>query len=162
MTDRMHDFVSSALIAGIIAAVGIIVTLIFMLVQVHARDFGQWKMVDPTTRDWFQALMQPDNPGMSCCGEADAYWCDDLETESKKGSDGNIYTSNYCRITDDRDDKPLMRRHIDIGTRIEIPKHKIKFSDTDPQQGTKNPTGHSIVFLSRGNYVYCFVYGMLT
>ena len=41
-----------------------------------ARDFGQWEATDPQIREWYQALMQPDNPAVSCCGEADAYWAD--------------------------------------------------------------------------------------
>ena len=41
-----------------------------------ARDMGQWANVDPVQRQWFNGLMQPDNPNLSCCGEADAYWAD--------------------------------------------------------------------------------------
>lgn len=41
-----------------------------------ARDLGQWGAGDPQIREWYQALMQPDNPAASCCGEADAYWAD--------------------------------------------------------------------------------------
>ena len=42
----------------------------------NARDLGQWELVNPEVREWYQALMQPDNPAASCCGEADAYWAD--------------------------------------------------------------------------------------
>ena len=37
----------------------------------NARDLGQWEAGDTMVRDWYQALMQPDNPSVSCCGEAD-------------------------------------------------------------------------------------------
>jgi hypothetical protein len=50
----------------------------------HARDYGQWESVDPLVREWYQALMQPDNPAASCCGEADAYWADSYEVEGDK------------------------------------------------------------------------------
>jgi hypothetical protein len=42
----------------------------------NARDLGQWEATDPVVREWYQALMQPDNPNASCCGESDAYWVD--------------------------------------------------------------------------------------
>ena len=56
------------------------------------------------------------------------------------------------KITDDRDDVPLRRPHINIGTEIEIPPNKYKFD-------ASNPTGHAIVFLSTGGFVFCFVQG---
>jgi len=40
---------------------------------VNARDLGQWDAVNPELREWYEALMQPDVPNASCCGEADAY-----------------------------------------------------------------------------------------
>lgn len=39
-----------------------------------SRDLGQWEGHDPAIRQWFKSLMQPDNPNLSCCGEADGYW----------------------------------------------------------------------------------------
>lgn len=107
----------------------------------HARDLGQWEDSDPVVRQWYKSLMQPDNPTMSCCGEADAYWCDDYYAR-----DGQA----FCKITDDRDDGPLDRPHIPVGTEIEIPPYKLKHD-------AGNPSGHSIVFVSRSLYVYCFV-----
>jgi hypothetical protein len=108
---------------------------------VEARDLGQWEAGDPVVREWYQALMQPDNPAASCCGEADAYWADSFEV------DGDRYVAI---ITDPRPDEPLRRKHIDIGTRIVVPNHKLKWDQS-------NPTGHGIIFLSRGDYVYCYV-----
>lgn len=106
-----------------------------------ARDFGQWEATDPQIRQWFQALMQPDNPAVSCCGEADAYWADSFEV------DGDRYVAI---ITDSRPDEPLRRKHVDVGTRIVIPNHKLKYDQS-------NPTGHGIIFLNRNDYVYCYV-----
>ena len=118
--------------------------LVWLLVEIRssgARDFGQWENTDPVVRRWYETLMQPDNPQVSCCGAADAYYCDDYYARDGKA---------FCRITDDREDAPLRRMHVDVGTEIQIPDHKITFKDG-------NPTGHSVVFLSRGYYVYCFV-----
>jgi len=109
--------------------------------QAYSRDNGQWKNVDPEVSSWYKSLMQPDVPSASCCGEADAYWCDDISVRNSK---------TYCKITDDRDDAPLGRPHRDIGTEIEIPNNKLKWDNG-------NPTGHAVVFLSTGSYVYCFV-----
>lgn len=88
---------------------------------------------------WYMSLMQPDNPSASCCGIADAYWCDDISVEKGK---------TFCKITDDQDIP--QRPKLPMGTKIDIPDHKLKWDKG-------NPTGHAIVFLSTGGYVYCFV-----
>lgn len=117
---------------------------------VFARDNGQNS--DPVVKKWFEGLMQPDNPEASCCGEADAYWCDEIHVK-----DGHT----FCAITDDRPDEPRKRPHLDIGTVIEIPDNKLKWDKS-------NPTGHFIVFISRSGWqdghevlgtIYCFVQG---
>lgn len=118
----------------------LILALLFAT-SAHARDLGQWEDSDPVVSEWFKTLMQPDVPTASCCGAADAYWCDDYYARDGKA---------YCRITDLRDDGPLKRAHVDPGTEIEIPPNKLKHD-------AGNPSGHSVVFLSRGLYVYCFV-----
>jgi hypothetical protein len=106
-----------------------------------ARDLGQWGGSDPAVRQWYQALMQPDVPNASCCGEADAYWADEVHVRNGK---------TYATITDDRADEPLKRPHVDIGTEIEIPNNKLKWD-------RGNPTGHGIVFLGRSGNVFCYV-----
>ena len=61
-----------------------------------ARDLGQWKSNDPRLSQWFRGLMQPDTiPPVSCCGEADAYWADQVRV----GPNGEIIAA----ITDDRE-----------------------------------------------------------
>jgi hypothetical protein len=140
----------------LIGAVVVISAIILALYSTAwARDTGQWENEPESTRTWFRNLMQPDNPSVSCCGDSDAYWCDDVfikrNTKNEK--------QTYCKITDDRPDEPRNRRHIEIGTEFEIPSNKIKYSDSDPQLPKTNPTGHAIIFLSRGDYVYCFVQG---
>jgi hypothetical protein len=89
--------------------------------------------------------MRRDDPKVSCCGEADAYWCDDIRVR-----DGNT----YCRITDDRPDESLGRRHVEVGREFYVPDRAIKWDDG-------NPTGHVVVFLARIGFgmavVVCFV-----
>jgi hypothetical protein len=120
----------------------ILALLAVLVTPAEARDVGQWLNADPFTSEWYKTLKQPDNPGMSCCGEADAYWADKTET----GPNGEL----YAIITDDRPDEPLSRRHVPIGTKILVPPHKIKWD-----QG--NPTGHTVIFLSTADVVYCYV-----
>lgn len=110
----------------------------------HARNLGQFDS-DTDRAKWFRSLMQPDNPAVSCCGPADAYYCDDLHTRDGK---------NYCSITDDRDDAPLGRVHRAIGEEFEIPDNKMM---TGSQIFGENPTGHNVLFLSTSGYVWCFV-----
>ena len=105
-----------------------------------ARDLGQWDNVDPLTRQWFRELKQPDNPSLSCCGETDAYWADDYEVN------GDQY---IAVITDERDDKPLRRHHIENGTRFVVPNNKIKWD-------SGNPTGHGVIFIGIGE-VLCYL-----
>lgn len=117
----------------------------------HARDSGQWDEVDnpPEVRNWYRNLMRPDMPNASCCGLADAYWCDGIIIKD---------SHTFCTITDTRDDRPLARPHIDIGTVIPIPDEKLKWDKG-------NPTGHAVVFLGGGGnlfgpkswFVFCFV-----
>lgn len=129
-------------------AVYVIVVAMILLAAViasknaHARDSGQWVNTDPAISQWYRSLMQPDNPGIPCCGEADAYWADEIAIEGDKV---------FAIITDDRADEPLRRPHIPRGTRIEIPKHKYKFD-------RGNPTGHNVIFVGTGG-VFCFVQG---
>ena len=70
-----------------------ILLLVLFLHLVH--DDGQWGNADPGIRDWYQSLMQPDVPNASCCGEADAYWCDTIHTRSST-IDGKMHTSCIC------------------------------------------------------------------
>src|SRR5579859_5391816 len=79
----------------------------------NSRDLGQWDRSDPVT-EWYQKLLQPDNPTVSCCGEADAYWCDDYYSRDGKA---------YCKITDDRPDEERGRPHREVGQEFEIPNH---------------------------------------
>jgi hypothetical protein len=120
-------------------AAGVLLVILVCAVLAHDHD-------RPELDSWYAGLMQPDNPTASCCGKADAYWCDDYYAKNGKA---------YCRITDDR--VVAGRPPVPVGTEIEIPERKLKW-----EQGGKpigNPTGHAVVFLSSGGSVFCFVQG---
>jgi hypothetical protein len=85
-----------------------------------------WDGIDSTVREWFRQLMQPDNPGVSCCGLADAYEADDFAV------DGDHYVAI---ITGHR-----AATAIPLGTRIPVPNPKMKFD-------AGNPNGHGIIFI---------------
>lgn len=128
----------------VIFMVAVIVALIFVAASFapsHAHDADHWGNTDPAVREWYRDLRQPDNPTASCCGIADAYWADEVHVRNGK---------TYATITDDRPDAPLGRPHVENGTVIEIPNHKLKFD-------RGNPTGHGVVFLSREGFVFCYV-----
>jgi hypothetical protein len=120
---------------------GIVIAFMLIASPVVARDFGQWEAQPPEVRQWFQKLMQPDNPSVSCCGEADAYWADSFEVD-----DGRY----VAIITDERPNGPLGRLHRKIGERITVPINKIKWDEG-------NPTGHGIIFLGTNGQVYCYL-----
>lgn len=123
--------------------------LIFAIRIASARDVGQWDGSDPKIVEWYRELMQPDVPTASCCGEADAYWADEIHVRQDPVTHES---KTFAKITDDRPDEPLKRPHREIGEEFEIPDHKLKWDRS-------NPTGHAIVFLSRGGFVFCFVQG---
>ena len=119
------------------------VTIALMLssLPAAARDLGQWQDQPAYLSQWFQKLMQPDNPIMSCCGEADAYWADSFEVDEDR---------YVAIITDDRPDGPLGRPHRNVGEKIVVPNNKIKWDEG-------NPTGHGIIFIGNGGQVYCYI-----
>jgi hypothetical protein len=136
VSDTAEDRMTRALWIAIIGFLAAIVFLVVAAVAAFAHD-AEHSEFD----GWYAGLMQPDNPNLSCCGKADAYWCDGINVEAGK---------TFCTITDDRPDAPLNRPHIPVGTKIEIPDHKLKWD-------RGNPTGHAVVFVTRSLYVYCFV-----
>lgn len=110
------------------------VTLALSSSAVLARDLGQWGAEPGAVHEW--TLMQPDNPFLSCCGQADAYWADEYEA-----SNGQY----IAIITDDRPDGPLQRPHREVGEKIVVPRD------------AGNPTGHGVIFIGGGSHVYCYI-----
>jgi hypothetical protein len=76
-----------------------------------AKDNGQWEGSDPKIRQWYQQLMQPDNPRVSCCGEADAFEADTYQAEG----------DHYVAVITDGKGK------IPNGTKFPVPNHKMKW-----------------------------------
>jgi len=111
-----------------------ILTLVTLTLPVAARDNGQWENQPVYLRQWFQKLMQPDNPVMSCCGEADAFEADSFEVR------GDQYVAI---ITNGKGIIPE-------GKRISVPNNKVKWDNG-------NPTGHGIIFIGNAGQVYCYV-----
>ena len=100
----------------------------------------EWDNGPPHIRKWFQGLMQPDDPRVSCCGEADAYEADLFER------DGN----NWVAVITGQGPGVANKPYIAEGTRIRVPNSKMKWD-----QG--NPTGHGIIFIGGSGEVYCYV-----
>jgi hypothetical protein len=121
---------------ALIALLAVIFTAaIWMTQPAPARPGPQWADEPRAIREWFQSLMQPDNPYMSCCGEADAFEADSFEQ--------NAAGQWVAIITDGKGVIPN-------GTRIAIPDAKIKWDKG-------NPTGHGIVFIGSSGQIYCYV-----
>ena len=117
------------------ALIGLMILAAFLFAVAQARTSPSWSDSPAAIREWFQPLMQPDNPYLSCCGEADAYEADTFET------DGDHY---IAVITDGKGVIPP-------GTRTPVPNQKMKWD-------RGNPTGHGIIFLRTGTTeVYCYV-----
>lgn len=95
-----------------------------------------WNGVDPLTRQWFETLMQPDHPRVSCCGEADAYEADDFAVE---GDHYVAIITGYRSVS-----------NIPLGTRIPVPNEKLKYD-------AGNPTGHGIIFIGSQGQVFCYI-----
>lgn len=130
----------------------LIFATVMALTPVLARDPNGLYDPGSETSRWYRSLMQPDQYDengknvYSCCGDADAYYCDGLHTRS----DGK----SVCTITDERPDAPHDRRHIPPGTEIVIPPEKLMNAE---QIHHMNPTGHGVVFLRWDNWVFCYV-----
>lgn len=129
-------------VRGVIAAAGLVLVFMAAMHGASARDNGQWGSVDQAVRQWFQSLKQPDNPSVSCCGEADAYEADSFDVE------GDHYVAI---ITNGEEDIAHGKPAIANGTRIPVPNSKMKYDKS-------NPTGHGLIFLGGSDHrVFCYV-----
>ncbi len=121
--------------------IGSVITTGFMLgwltgeaINAYGRPAPQWANQPLPIRQWFQSLMQPDNPYQSCCGEADAFEADTFEIEG----------DHYIAIITDG------KGVIANGTRLPVPNAKMKWDKG-------NPTGHGIIFIGGEGQIYCYV-----
>jgi hypothetical protein len=122
-------------VIGVALLFGLILLMTFAWIAfAQARSGPQWAGAPVAVREWFNSLMQPDNPYVSCCGEADAFEADTFAI------DGDHYVAV---ITDGKGVIPP-------GTRIPVPNAKMKWDKG-------NPTGHGIIFIGSEGQVYCYV-----
>ena len=110
--------------------------LLLVAAPAPARDNGQCTNSPTNVRQWFQRLMQPDNPRVSCCGEADAFEADRFEVE---GDHYVAIITGHRAVT-----------AIPLGSRIPVPRQKMKYD-------AGNPTGHGIIFIDAQRRVLCYV-----
>lgn len=128
------------------------------IIEVRAHDYAA-----PDLDQWYKSLKQPDDATTPCCGWGDAYYAD--EVERCRPSDGP-HCAVVAIITDTRPNEfmtsngiKVNRPAIEVGTRIVIPKNKIR------KPASANPTDHNIVFVARHSFegdvsstfvVYCW------
>lgn len=118
----------------------------------HPRDNGQWEETSPEVRAWYRNLMMPDNPSLSCCGEADAYWADSFESVDGKLEATITDTRPMCDGSQEKLKEGCVpgRPHIPFGTKVVVPNHKMKYD-------ASNPTGHGILFINTQLQVLCYI-----
>jgi hypothetical protein len=164
------------LVTGLVAAALLFAAGLYCVKQSQAREFSvidgsriQWSDIELSLEEkmWIRELKMPDQPRVSCCGEADAYWADSYETVdcSYTASEEDPFPEKQvcyvAIITDKRDDKPLGRQHREVGSKFIVPNYKLrkdtlglpKDKDGNP---IGNPTGHGVIFLNSGGDVYCY------
>jgi hypothetical protein len=118
---------------------------------------AQTRYAAPDLSEYYASLKQPDNPSVSCCGWADAYFAE--QTDSC-GPQDEVDCALVAIITDTRpntlvlpDGRKIERPPIPVGTRISIPPNKLR------RPAIFNPTDRNIVFVAKpGGYtrVYCW------
>jgi hypothetical protein len=119
--------ISRLLVGPLIAALAL-----GTLSSAEARDAGQWGGQSPEVQRWFQSLMQPDHPMVSCCGEADGFPVDHWESAGPDGQDFQVT--------------------LEDGRSFFVPSAKAQW-----RYG--NPTGKDILFVGAKGTIYCFVMG---
>lgn len=102
-----------------------------------ARPGPQWADEPEYIRQWFQSVMQPDNPTQSCCGQADAY---DVEMAGE-GPDGSINVRIIGSLAAYADM---------IGQIVSVPREKL-------QTKYGNPTDRYILFMGSQHRVFCLI-----
>lgn len=125
----------------------------------------------PDVHEYFATLVMPDNPTVRCCGESDAYFADAVAPCAPGDVPvGGGECALVAIITDERSDtilieqpngvgKVINRPHLDVGTRVVIPRHKLR------RKPVANPTEHTLFFVGVADgvptAVYCYEPGAL-
>jgi hypothetical protein len=100
-----------------------------------ARDDGQWSGQSAEIRLWFQSVMQPEHPHISCCGEGDAFEVT-LDGDNPDGSIAVVIVNGRGMIPD--------------GTPLDVPRSKLQ-----PKFG--NPLDHYILFIAGDGRLLCLI-----
>ena len=61
-----------------------------------------------------------------------------------------VVTERFQRLMTVVDESSMAGNRALVGTEVEVPNNKLKWDKA-------NPTGHGVVFISRGGYVFCYV-----
>ncbi len=142
--------VEFARLSLIISIIVLIVNIVVLITLASAHDPDN-RTLDP----WYNSIKQPDGTS-SCCGVADAYFCNNVTVQNNR---------MFCTVTDKRDDKSRGRPHVPFGTVVHVPAEKL-VRDGEARKG--NPTGQGVVWMRAGNYdptlfmVFCYLMPELT
>lgn len=111
----------------------------------HSADYAL-----PDISGYMEGLRMPDNPMVSCCSWADAFYADQTEIEPATGNIIAIITDTRPDSFTLPDGRTINRRHIPPGTKFVVPKSKIR------KKPIPNPTGHTIIFIGAQMNVLCY------
>ena len=143
----IKDWTSLVLWIGLLFGVLVVAAGTADAADPRGRDFGYQP---PDVQAWYGSLKQPDYPRTSCCGEPDAYEADIVEACRPTDPPD---CALVAVVTDTRPDEPRKRPHVAPGTRIPVPRAKVR------RPPSANPTDHNIVFISVlefGVNVFCW------
>lgn len=136
----MPDWLKALLLS--LAAVTAVGTALLLGLLIYDRAHAEgWDTDDPDLASWFATQVVK-----NCCDQKDAYLADGVD-----GDGDNI----IAVITDGSANERYSKPEIPNGTRIVVPRDRIKL---DPPV----PGGHAVIFLSKDNRppeqrtVYCF------
>lgn len=128
-------FVAALVLSVMFTICAMLLAAVLLAKAVHARDLDGRYAGSPLS-EWYNSLKAPDTGG-SCCGEADAVEADEWLVHA----DGSVTAT----VTNGRGYAPDRMK-------VEVPAGKVL-------RGELNPTGHTILFLSRYGSAWCLVIG---
>jgi hypothetical protein len=131
----MRSFLAALALSMVLAICAVLAFAAVFGRPVHARDLDGRYAGSPLS-EWYNSLKAPDTGG-SCCGEADAVEADEWLVHA----DGSVTAT----VTNGRGYAP-------DGMKVDVPAGKVL-------RGESNPTGHTILFLSRYGSAWCLVIG---
>ena len=132
----------------------ILLLLAFTGLAIAVPASAQEKYPAPDLSEYYASLMQPDNPSISCCGEADSYHVRSVACTPAETLAGCFVA---VEVIDTRPDlrklpggKIIRRPHLPVGTRFIVPENKRRL------RPSANPDEHDIAFIGTGGHVLCY------